>query len=137
MVLRYLDSGVYITAWRTKDESNSKSRRLFEDPANILVASRFVVLETLAKASYHRRMEEVAFYEALFSLVERWVPNDAPLLERAIEIGATYDITNLDAIHIAAAERAAVHEFVTTEKPDKPIFRAAMVGPRFLSDLPG
>lgn len=134
--MRYLDSGVYITAWRTKDEPNSRARRLFEDSSRVLVASRFVVLETVAKAAYLDRRDEVAFYEILFSLVERWVPNDVALLERAIELGQTHDIVNLDALHVAAAERVGAREFVTTEKPGKPLYRAVGVGPVFLGDLP-
>lgn len=135
-MLRYLDSGVYITAWRTRDEPNSQARRVFEDASRVLVASRFVVLETIAKATYHRRRDEVVFYETLFSLVERWVPNDAELLERAIELGIEHDVVNLDALHVAAAERAGAREFVTTERPGKPLYRAVGVGPIFLGDLP-
>ena len=134
-MLRYLDSGIYITAWRLKDDPNSLARRVFEDDSRVLVASRFVLLETVAKAAYNGRREEVAFYETLFALVERWVPNNEALLERAIGLGIRHDIVNLDALHVAAAERAGVREFVTTERPGKLLYRAVGVGPVFLGDL--
>ncbi len=71
----------------------------------------------------------------MFKLVREWVPNDDALLQRAVELASTYDIMNLDALHVAAAERAGVQEFVTTEKPGKPLYRAMHVGPVFLDDL--
>lgn len=135
MILSYPDAGVYIRAWREREEPASKARTVLYDPSRILVASGFVVLETLTKAAYNGRREEVEYYESLFALIAEWVPNDAALLDRAIEIATAHDIMNLDALHVAAAERAGAQEFVTTERPGRPLYRAVQVGPAFLGDL--
>ena len=135
MILSYPDASTFITAWRTRDEPESKALAYLYDPSRTLVASRFVVLETLTKAAYQRRRDEVSFYEETLGLVREWIPNDDALLERAIVLASTYDIMNLDALHIASAERVGVQEFVTTEKPGKPLYRATHVGPVFLGDL--
>ena len=135
MILSYPDAGVCITAWRERENPESKARGVLYDPFRVLFASRFVVLETWTKAAYNGRREEVAYDESLFALVTQWVPNDDTFLERAIELASTHDIMNLDALHVAAAERAGVQEFVTAEKPGNPLCRAAQIRPVFLAYL--
>lgn len=46
-----------------------------------------------------------------------------------------YDLGALDALHVAAAEVGVVDQFVTTEKPSKPLHWVTHVGPVFLGDL--
>jgi len=43
------------------------------------------------------------------------------LVEKAIDFASYYNLHPLDALHIAAAYEAEVDEFVTLEKPTKPI----------------
>ncbi len=43
--------------------------------------------------------------------------------ELAIEMSSKYDMTPIDALHIGAAAIAGVDEFITLEKPTKPICR--------------
>jgi predicted nucleic acid-binding protein len=74
------------------------------------------------------------FYEELFANVTLWVGIDEAIVSRAIEIAAQFDITGMDAIHVALAEAGKVTEFITTEGSTKPIFRAKQVGPVNLSD---
>lgn len=108
---------------------------IFEDPSLILLASDLVRLETLPKATYNKRHDEVRFYNGLSSLVHHWIPIENSHLKRAIDLGCFHDIVNMDALHIAAAESARVDRFITSESTNKPLFRAKQVNPTNLLDL--
>lgn len=84
-------------------------------------------LETLPTARFHKNHEEVDYLEYAFSKVAEWIAVDDALVREAIEISVRYDIVNLDALHIAAVIRAGVDEFVTTEKPGKPLHRVTEI----------
>lgn len=123
MILSYTDSGVVIAAWRHDSPLCIPARRFLTDSSRKIVASPLVRLETLPKASYRKNADELAYYEAVFASVREWVQVDDALVESAIDLGRRYDIVNLDALHVAAAIRAGVDQFVTTEKPGKPLYR--------------
>jgi hypothetical protein len=53
---------------------------------------------------------------------------------RARELRTAFDLSSIDALHVAAAELAVVDQFVTTEGRAKPLFRATQVNPVFLGD---
>ena len=89
----------------------------------------------MPKAAFRKNLEEVAFLESYFALVAHWVPVDDALVESAIDLGRRYDIVNLDALHIAAAIRAGADQFITTEKPEKPLYRLKEVEIVHLLDL--
>jgi predicted nucleic acid-binding protein len=88
----------------------------------------------LAKARFRKNLIEEAFYEELFANVSIWVPISEAIAERSIILAAEYDVTGLDAFHVALAEAGHATEFITTERPTKPIFRAKQVGPVNLSE---
>lgn len=46
------------------------------------------------------------------------------MLSNAQHVAEQYGIAAMDAIHVAHALEAGVDEFVTSEKPTKPLFRA-------------
>jgi predicted nucleic acid-binding protein len=100
----------------------STARQILEDESRHLIASPFLRLETLPKARNLGRIDEVAFYTYVFSLVDEWVSVDDHLIERAIEIGTDYKVRNIDTIHAASAELAGVDQFVTTERMGKPFY---------------
>ena len=133
MIRTFLDSGVYILAWRGSAEERASAERVFRDPNRILFASSIIRIE-LAR---HRKNspEEIAHFQALFDLVSVWVPLDDDLAFRARELRTEYDLGSLDALNVATAEAGVVDEFVTTEKPGKPLYRVTRVGPTFLGDL--
>jgi predicted nucleic acid-binding protein len=107
---------------------------VFSDRKRVFVSSAAVRLEVLSKARFRKNLVEEAFYEQLFANVSHWVAIDEAIVERAIEIAAQHDITGLDAIHVALAEKGKVAEFITTERSTKPLFRAKQVGPVNLNE---
>jgi hypothetical protein len=70
-------------------------------------------------------------------MVSLWVPTDDALVERArglaaeggpgergvLRLAAQLDLGAMDALHAAAALQAGTDQFVTMERPSKPLFR--------------
>lgn len=81
-------------------------------------------------AAYHKKLEEVAFYERFFESVSVWAKEDT-LAGAALQEASTYGLDALDALHIAAAAQVGA-EFVTVESPRKPICRTKSVKVTFL-----
>ncbi|MGB6294707.1 MAG: hypothetical protein WBF90_00825 [Rivularia sp. (in: cyanobacteria)] len=47
------------------------------------------------------------------------------MVQDAYNIGCEYGLAAMDALHIAPALSLDVEEFITTEKPTKPMFRVS------------
>lgn len=109
--------------------------RLLLSPRYEIVTSRLVELETLPQATYHRREAEVEFYRAILSNASGRVELDGALVDRAFHLGCEHGVTGIDALHIAAAERARVDRFVSTEKTTKPLYRVRSVNPVRLDEF--
>lgn len=118
----YLDSSVLISAFMGENSSGKRAFEIIDDPENCLVLSEATKLELLPKPFYHRKVEEVEFYEHIFSIAQivRW---DIEILNKAYEFAIKYGLSAMDAIHVANAIFAGVDEFVTAEKESKPLFR--------------
>ena len=123
IIRTYIDSGVFIEAWRGSEPTRSLARQLLASPWHQFVSSRLLVLEVIPKASYHRKLAEIAFYSSLLGLIQEWIPLDESVVDLAIDLGGTYDVVGIDALHVAAALAAQVDQFITCEKPTKPMFR--------------
>jgi predicted nucleic acid-binding protein len=118
----YVDANVLIAAFQGDEATAQRAQAILDDPERALVISEYVRLETLPKPVFHRREEEVAFMEAIFTAAER-VSSSESLVQNAVTLAAQYDLAPVDALHASAAIQAGVDEFVTLEKPSKPLFR--------------
>ncbi|MGB9179594.1 MAG: PIN domain-containing protein [Pyrinomonadaceae bacterium] len=124
--LTYVDASVLIYA-ATKPTAVTFARRLralqlLSDPDREFVASQYLRLEALPIASYFNKRRETAFYETFFNGVTQWA-NSAAMIAPAYSIACQYGLGALDALHIAAADSFGA-EFVSAERPTKPIYRA-------------
>ena len=119
----YLDSGVLLAAFRMKEEIGRRAMEILDDPDRTLVVSDAVWLEVMPKPLYQGEEEEVSFYCTIFADAERYGWN-LEVLSNAQRVAEQYGIAAMDAIHVAHALEAGVDEFVTSEKPTKPLFRA-------------
>ena len=81
------------------------------------------MLEVLPKASFHRRTDEVLFYEDYFRSVDHWVEPGETLVANALSLARENGLSALDALHGAAALAANATELVTTERRSRPIHR--------------
>ena len=129
----FLDSGVLLTAWRGRDAGVAFS--VLGDPRREFFTSGLVRLELIPKASYYKQAEEVEFYEAHFEIASGEEPLTPELGQQAGKLAATYGLAAVDALHIAAALRQDVQEFITTEKPEKPLFRVKGLSVKWLGSL--
>ncbi len=118
----YLDSSVLIQAVHGVD--GEKTVVLLEDPSREFVAASFLKLELLPQPTFHRRKKELEFLSAYFEQVTEWCEVDESLVESALKEASIVPLTAVDAIHIAAAKALRCDEFITAEKPGKPLHRA-------------
>lgn len=101
----------------------ARALALFNDPERVFVSSEFVRMEVFPKAIYYKRQAEVGFYEDFFSSVAQIVSLSVSLTQLAYKEACQTGLSGLDALHIAAAKCSGSEEFITTERPTKPIFR--------------
>jgi len=125
-ILTYVDASVLIYG-ATKPTAVTFARRLralqvLGDPEREFVASEYLRLEVLPIASYFNKKRETAFHEKFFDSVTQWV-DAAMLVAPAYSIARQYGLGALDALHLAAADNFSA-EFVSAERPTKPIYRA-------------
>ena len=90
-----------------------------------------VKLELLPKATFEKRRIEVEFYNAHFNSAVASEPFSPELGGAALALAKKHGLSAGDALNLAAAIRQGAEEFVTSELPGKPIFRA--VGIRVIS----
>ena len=126
-VRTYLDSGVLIIGAHGTRDTHAAAMSVLGDTDREFIASDFVRIETLPKAQYYKQASEVMFCEEYFRSVHLWVLTTPHLINLAMRRASDFGLIGVDALHIAAAELGGAEEFVTTEKPTRPIFRATTV----------
>jgi len=104
----YLDSSVLIQAVQGVD--GDKTAALLEDPEREFVAATFLKLELLPQPTFHKRKAELEFLAAYFERVAEWREADEHLVAAALKC----------------------EEFITAEKPGKPLHKARGLKVSFL-----
>lgn len=122
-ILTYLDSGVLIAASRGNDLVSAEANLILDDNSRFFCSSNFVRLEILTKAKYHKQIEEVNFYNAFFDICNVWANDLNTIVKLAEDLASKYGLNTLDALQIASAISVNADEFITTEKPTKPLHR--------------
>ena len=117
----FLDSGVLLTAWRGRDAEAALA--VMEDPQREFYTSQLVKLELLPKPAFFKQRAEIEFYQTHFRAAKGEEPLSRELGEVAEELARRHGIAAVDALHLAAAIRQGADEFITAEKPGKPMFR--------------
>lgn len=122
----YIDAGVLIEAFRGTNPRAVRALRVLDDPDRKFVVSDYLRLEVLPKPTFHNKREEVEFMQAVFENAEN-VKTSSELTGCALAMASKYDMAPIDALHIGAAAVADVDEFVTMEKPTKPMCKVEEV----------
>ncbi|MGD9896829.1 MAG: type II toxin-antitoxin system VapC family toxin [Candidatus Methylacidiphilaceae bacterium] len=125
MVRSYIDSNVWITAVQCEPEAARRAFVVLDDPQREILFSDLVRLETLPKPRFHCRQREVEALEALFEAAGKLPLEDPAIFQLAVDTAARHDLQPMDALHVAISQHFGIDEFVTFEKPTKPIFRVA------------
>ena len=128
MIRSFPDSGVLIGAARGLPPLDLIAFNYLDDGTRRFLTSPFVRLETIPKAAYMRREEELAFYTAFFgNPAVEWCGDSDRMAEIAYEQSRLFGLGALDALHISAAHLLGADELVTAERPGKAIYRTTLV----------
>lgn len=119
----FLDAGVFIIAHDSRNINAGRALSLFESPERELIATNLLRLEMIPQAAYHKKREEIEFYEACFQCVSTWIEIDPKLISEAERLASKYGLHAIDALHVTAALKAGAQEFITTERTTKPLHR--------------
>ena len=119
----FVDSGVLIAAFRVEGELGANALSILAQADRDFVSSDFVRLEVTPKPAYFGRELESQFYQAFFQTAKRFIRTTRVLIEEAQSEAELFGLSGPDAVHIAAARRANCDEFITTERPTRPMFR--------------
>jgi hypothetical protein len=130
-----IDSGVLIAAARGVPDVSERAMAILDDPDRVFASSEFVRLEVLPKALFNRKSDEAEFYQQSFHAVARWPTIIDAVVGQSYEIASRFGLAALDALHVAAAMSVGAEEFVTSEKPTKPLHRITEI--RVRSIQPG
>lgn len=122
----FLDSGVLLRAWKGEQAEAEAAGRVMEDASRQLLTSEIIRLELLPKPLYFKQKDEVAFYEEIFRRSE-CDKVDGALYRHAFTLAEQYGLGAADAFNLASAIRQKADEFVTTERPGRPMFRVKQV----------
>lgn len=129
----YIDTCLLIAAFKGEGELGRRALSVLDDPERKLVVSDAVRLEAMPKARYHKQQDEVEFYEEVFSQAEN-IAWDNTALQQALVIAESHGIAAMDAIHVAHASLAGAEEFISAERPTKPMFRVRTLAVRSIRD---
>lgn len=123
MALTYVDASVLIAATKGKSEEAHRALSILDDPSRTFAASEFLRLEVLPKAIFERQRDEKDFYEGFFIRVIQWAITNESLVDAAFKLASEHGLAAMDALHVVAARALGAEEYVTGEKPTKPVFR--------------
>ncbi len=118
----YIDANLLIAAWHGKDDAGLDALAVLDDPDRTLLVSDALWLEVMPKTIYQKRQGEMAFYQSIFVRAEH-CPWRLDVLQQAHGLAQRYGIAAMDSIHVATALAASADEFISAEKPTKPMFR--------------
>ncbi len=126
-VRTYIDSGVLICAANAIEVLAERALSYLDDPKREYISSIYVQLEIIPKAVYYGNHLEKQFYETFLGGVARTVPTSSALLKQALVYGCEFGLSAVDSIHLACAVFGGAEEFITSEKPSKPLHRSKSV----------
>lgn len=121
--LTFVDASVLINAIVGSDAARKmRALALLGDPSREFVATRFLELEVLPIPLKFNKKREAAFYERFFKGISTWI-DPALVIQPAYTLACQHGLGAIDSLHLAAAI-AVKAEFVSAEKPTKPIYSA-------------
>lgn len=119
----FVDASVLINAIVGRDAARKmRALAVLGDPNREFVATRFLELEVMPIPIKFNKHREVAFYERFFKSVMTWI-DPASIMQPAYDLACQYGLGAIDALHLASAITVSA-EFVSAEKPTKPIYTA-------------
>ena len=123
-VRTFIDAGVVITAFDTRSSAAGRALDIITDPDREIVISSFLELELLPSAMEIGDLRQVNLLQNFFDMADYRVKADEAFVQQAVaEAAQIRGIQALDALHLTAAKVAGADEFITTERPTKPLYK--------------
>jgi predicted nucleic acid-binding protein len=119
----FVDANILIAAWRGNDELLQQSMEIIEDPDREFIVSDYLKLEVIPKPTFHRFHEEVQFMQTFIDSASLQVRATPSIATQAIALACRYGLSAMDALHAETAIEAKADEFITIEKPTRPLYR--------------
>jgi predicted nucleic acid-binding protein len=121
--LTFVDASVLINAIVGSDAARKmRALAVLGDPNREFIATLFLRLEVVPIPLKFKKKKEAAFYKRFFKGVATWI-DPALIIRPAYDLACRHGLGAVDALHLAAAIAAGA-EFVSAEKPTKPIYSA-------------
>lgn len=122
-ILTYVDSSVLINAIVGSNAARKmRALSVLGDPRRDFVATCYLTLEVIPLPTRFQRLRELSFYERFFDKITVWI-DETPLLPLAMTWACQHGLGAIDALHLVAASTANA-EFISAEKPTKPLYSA-------------
>ena len=118
----YLDASVIMNAWKGQDDNRIIAMQILDDDHRHLLTSRYLQLELLPKPTFYKNHLELDFINRILSRAEQ-IADEPRITKFAVDLAGKYDLAPLDALHIASALVGRAMEFLSFEKPGKPLYR--------------
>lgn len=135
-VRTFVDANILIRATNIEDASLiAEIVAVLEDERREFVASDFLELEVLPKPTRNKFQVSIDFCHDFFARCVECVITDERLMKAAFAEACQLGLSAPDAIHLAAANFARVDEFVTLEKPTKPMYKSKLVKVVYLHSI--
>jgi hypothetical protein len=122
----YLDTGVLVEAAAGKGPKTEVALALLRDANRLFLSCPFLDLELLPQVIQNRNRPQQKFLETYLAATERIEDLDA-IFRAAFREASRSAVSGMDALHVAAAHLLKADEFITTEKPGKPIYQNRLV----------
>jgi predicted nucleic acid-binding protein len=119
----FVDANVLIAAWRGNAELLQKSMEIIEDPDREFIVSDYLKLEVIPKPTFHGFHEEMQFMQTFIDSASLQVRPAPSITTQAIALACRYGLSAMDALHAETAIEAKADEFITMEKPTRPLSR--------------
>jgi predicted nucleic acid-binding protein len=126
----YLDSGVLIASARGQSAIAQRADAVLNDPTRVFLTSDIVRLEILPKARCHRQAAEVELYETFFTTATGQAAITPELIDDVLALATTWNLSALDALHLAGGLQLGADELVTTERVTSPLLQVRRPGLR-------
>ena len=123
VVRTYVDSSVLLAVIRGPEQISDRALALLSESNRVFLSRDIVRLEVLPKAVFHRQEKEAAFYLRYFEDVEASILTTPSLVVAAFEMATHWNLSGLDALHVAAAIELGASELVTAERQTSPLVR--------------
>jgi len=119
----FVDANILIAAWRGNAMLLQKSMEIIDDPGREFIVSDYLKLEVIPKPTFFENHEEVQFMQAFIDNASWQVNATSSITTQAIALACRYGLSAMDALHAETAMEAKADEFITIEKPTRPLSR--------------